>query len=373
MWWALLSLGWAHDGPPFVDTVLWGAEGDRVISFTHGLLFEDGGWDWVCEELLGTALGTSVARTSRVLAFGTTAGVMVSEDGCDWTWNEQLAQQLTYGLQADPSDPDVLWVATLTGLWRSLDHGASFALHDSPGPTASIRSFTLAGDGTVYVLGFDGSTPTLWVRGAEGWTSSALSVTGGRLEMLGVDAQHRAYASFPLGDGSDQLLRFTPDAGVSQLLTSASHIAAFEAADDLLVASLRGVGLVQSTDDGASWTEPAGAAVECLYERAGTWTLCPGIGSLVAVQTATDPLGPYSDELAYADLAGQRCTSGSFAAEQCGPLWPVVREQLGVIAGEVVDSEPPPEASGCAGCTSGGGVGWWLLVPLFARRRAGQV
>ena len=51
-----LAAAFAHGGPPYTDTIQQDELGNWVLATSHGYLFEDQGWDWVCEELIGEAL-----------------------------------------------------------------------------------------------------------------------------------------------------------------------------------------------------------------------------------------------------------------------------------------------------------------------------
>lgn len=378
---AWTAAAWAHGGPPFTDLVVWGPDGLRTLATSHGLLFEDDGWGWVCEEVLGDAARSGLARTSEAWLLGSTHGVLRSTDGCDWSWNEELRGKVVGSLRVDPQDPDVVWVAGLEGLWRSDDHGVSFSLFTTPAEGASVRSAVIAADGTFYVLGFQGSDPTVWVGAGDAWTSAVLPVSGGRLEAIGTDPLGRGYGRFPLGSGADQLLRFGRDGSVEDLLSSELNIAAFKATEQALYVSLRRGGVQVSTDDGESWASAAPDGVECLLEVDGTWFSCPEEGEAIALQTASAPIGPWTTELPFNQIGAPRCAAETTAGAACVEIWDIVVSELGLelpadTEARTDTDEGDPSAQGCTGCVAAGGGGaspagalLGVLVGVLMRRR----
>jgi hypothetical protein len=91
--WVAPALG--HGGPPQSKSLLWDASGQMTVASSHGLIFEDGDWDWVCDEVTGTSLPIDVVRSPQALVLGTTSGLAWSESGCDWTWNPELMGEVS--------------------------------------------------------------------------------------------------------------------------------------------------------------------------------------------------------------------------------------------------------------------------------------
>jgi hypothetical protein len=56
-----------------------------IVASSHGLIFEDESWSWVCDEVLGSAVPTEVILSGEHLLIRSTQGVAWSTDGCGWT------------------------------------------------------------------------------------------------------------------------------------------------------------------------------------------------------------------------------------------------------------------------------------------------
>ena len=101
LFWASTAFG--HGGPPNSEKLLWGPSDDALVVSTHGFVFEDEGWNWVCEELFGDSLPTDVILTPSTILVAGTAGLAHSEDGCAWDWNAQFKDELIWDLAVDPT------------------------------------------------------------------------------------------------------------------------------------------------------------------------------------------------------------------------------------------------------------------------------
>ncbi|MFT5679939.1 MAG: hypothetical protein ACI8RZ_000844 [Myxococcota bacterium] len=372
------GLAWGHGGIPAGEGVLWDDEGQRTVVTSHGLLFEDGGWDWVCEEVVGYAFLTATAQTGAGWLLGSTDGVLHSEDGCDWQAIEALEGVLIGSLLTTPDGG--VWAVTESGVWQGEGSDLEFvSLPDG----AVLRSGVLTDDGgTLYVLGFLGATPTVWVGAVADstltWTGEAtLPVDVGRLVALGVDPGGRGYGRFPAASGADQLLRFDAEGGVAVLRSTEAGISAFLATDTALYASVTGEGTLASLDDGATWSEPVGPPLTCLLLDGDVRIGCPADGSgavwMTSDAAAVNPADwTWTEGLAFSDVAGPRCVDAA-TAEVCDPLWETVSVELGVSEGDTGSAE----AVAPTGCTSApGGWGWLAgmvsLLGLLRRRRTGR-
>jgi hypothetical protein len=368
--WLWGAVAFGHGGPPRSSALLWDGSGQMTVSSSHGLLFEDGGWDWVCEEVFGSALQTGIVRTSEALVVGTTSGAVWSDTGCDWTWTPELIGQVIWDIAPDPSGSDGLWLATEDGLWWSDDHGAHFAFHDTPNPEASIRSFVPLGDGHFAVLGFLHGQATAWWGGEDGWSGSPLPVTGGHLIALGSGESGNVYGRFPSANGSDELLRISPDGNATRLLQTETSIGAFVAVDGRVLVSVDGQGIIESTDHGAHWTLQTEQTVGCLVAHDDQIWACPTDDTqtlwarsdgLDISEYASWTMGPR-----FVEVSEPRCAN---ELPQCNDLWPQVSEELGI---ESLDTGVAAKAgmdNGQCGCGSSAAV---LLFPwglLWADRR----
>ena len=80
--WLWVATAFGHGGPPNSEDLLWTDDGSMLVVSTHGLIYEDGDWDWVCEELFGESLPTDVIQTDSTTFVAGTEGLAFSTDGC---------------------------------------------------------------------------------------------------------------------------------------------------------------------------------------------------------------------------------------------------------------------------------------------------
>ncbi len=330
--WGAAALG--HGGPPTSEALLWDDAGQMIVASSHGLIFSDNDWDWVCDEVFGTALPSDVVYVGDRLVVSHTGGLGSSNDGCDWTWSESFDGQMVWDLALDVEVPQRVWALTQAGLWSSTDLGRTFAFTDTPAPDASLRSFTQHPDGTWSVLGFLEGQPTAWMGDPGDWVSMNLPVSGGRLIALGTDSAGHTYGRFPLASGADELLRLGTDGTVTSVIKSAGSIDAFAAIDDVLVVSVQGEGTQVSQDHGDTWTSHSPQQLRCLTLHQGRIYACPDDDrSLLWVRAQLDLLdapaewtpGPGFDQ-----VTGPRCES----LLVCDAVWPDVEDELGLSFGE---------------------------------------
>lgn len=368
--WLLVALALGHGGAPSTSEVLFGAAGDVTLVTSHGVIAEDRGWTWFCEELVGELyFSTGVARTGDLWWMSTTSGVLASSDGCHW--EERLSPSgLTSGVAADVGDPEWVWTGTHEGLW--LSDGGEFALQT---PTDfPLRDFAQLGDGRFALLGFDDVTPVLQI----GAVRAELPVEAGGMKIIAVDSSDRVYVHFPLGQQSS-LARVDDRGGVELLLDRVDYILDVAEADGELYAVVSLLGTMWSADDGETWSSPAGERLECLVSRDGGLYGCPGAGAGIAL-SFTEAASPnpaewtWSSLLEFSEVEAAVCPVGSSVEATCDALWPTVAWEFGVEEGSV-DTGPlsePASAGGC-GCASSGSAGWLQLFPallLGLRRRS---
>ena len=371
--WLLVATAFGHGGPPRTDALLWDSDDSMIVSSSHGLIFEDEGYSWVCDEALGSAVPSEVVQSGDVLLMRSSQGVAHSTDGCQWTWSEGHDGQLIWDIATDIEDPQTVWSITEDGLWQSTDSGQRFTFFGAPDSGASIRSFVQMPDMRWTVLGFVGAQPTAWTGQMDDWQVAVLPTTGGHLITLGTDDAGHAYARLPLASGADKLVRISPDGQVTTLLETTRGIQAFLSVDDVLLISVRGEGLQLSTDLGQTWTSRGSEPTRCLTIHDDQLYGCPdderrrmwSVTSMDLLSETTDwTAGPGFDE-----VSGPRCDD----LLTCEMVWEQVQRELGlVLATDTADTgqaSDGPAGVRC-GCSHGAAVvvlPWWLL---WARRRA---
>jgi hypothetical protein len=370
--WLLASAAFGHGGPPRSDALMWDSSGDMIVSSSHGLIFEDEGYSWVCDEVLGSAVPTEVIQSRDVLLTRSTQGVAFSKNGCDWTWSGGIDGLVVWDIATDIEDPEIVWSATEAGLWRSEDAGETFTPAGTPDPAASVRSFVQMPDMSWTVLGFVGGEPTAWLGSTDDWLSVALPTEGGHLIALGSDDSGHAYARLPMASGTDRLVRLSPDGEVATLLETETSIDAFLSVDGSLLVSIQGMGLHVSTDLGQTWQTRGTEPTRCLTVHDGQLYGCPDDPRrLMWSSTALDLLTEATDwtpGLGFDQVSGPRCDT----LLTCDMVWPQVQRELGlVVATDTGDTGEPSSAPSDVhcGCSHGAAV---VLLPwgvLWARRR----
>jgi hypothetical protein len=354
---AQLALG--HGGAPTTSEVVWAPDGSATLVTSHGTIAEDLGWAWVCEEVVGEdALSTGLARTSERWVMATTAGLIQSDTGCDWQSTDGPTG-LTRGVVRDRSDDSVLWTADAAGLWRS--DGGAFALEEAA--DLDIRDFAQLSDGRFALVGFDGDVPTMQLPSG----LHALPTEYGSLSIAEIDSSDRVYVIATAGALSS-LIRVDAE-GAEVLLEATDNLADVTERDGQLYTVVYLLGTRWSSDDGATWADPAGARLECIEPSGAGVYGCPADGGLTALSftLASDPdpaSWAWTTELQFAEVIPATCGEADTFAAACEPLWEVVAGEFGIE----LDVEPEPSGCGCR--TSSHGAAWaWCLWPVLRRRR----
>jgi len=358
---ALMTLGTvplpahAHGGPPSTYDVLLGSGSVSLVT-SHGFFSEDADWEWICEEATSADLAPSSARTPSRWLVGTNQGLNTSSEGCDWTLDPGLTDTFIVRVIQDVLEPNRAWIATQEGLWV-MDGDQDAVLEMTP--DLSLRHIGQRADGTLLLVGFDGTEPTALL----GQQRIALPAKTGRIEVVSADSQGRFYVRFPAGF-HDRLIRVSED-GAEVLLPKTQPIRDVRAmGNDLYVLYKEGVSW--SSDDGVTWSEPQGDAITCLRETSDGIYACPPAMSPTALLYATtldpDPAGwVWETALNFNQVTTNTCPVGTTAGNVCPYLWRDAGEELGAIPTEAhetstVDGDEPAVSghatSGC-GATSG--------------------
>lgn len=159
----------------------------------------------------------------------------------------------TAGVTVDPATGDVYMVVPDQGLWKSTDHGATFARIDDKKIGGRCE--------TGFALNFDPAGKRLMcfmIYGSSAWTNdSGKTWTASKtshLDFGAVDWSETGKCFLALRHEAGGMLTFTTDAGQTwrDLQKGFSHVGVFN--EKILVAS-RGKGIVRSDDSGATWTD----------------------------------------------------------------------------------------------------------------------
>ena len=298
---------------------------------------------WICEEASGADLAASSIRTPSGWLVGTLAGVLTSEDGCQWNQESTIGERYIHQLVQDVDNPNHAWAATDEGVW--LLDGLDKATFDLP-VDFSLRHIGQREDGTFILVGFDGPTPIAEVGG----TRLELPAKTGRIEVLTSDEQGRFYLRFPAGL-TDRLVRVS-ETGAEVLIAQTNLIRDVASiGPDLYV--LYQDGTSWSFDDGASWTPRAGEPIRCLVEAPAGFYACPSQGGGPALffspNLDSDPsTWTWQIALNFDEVNVNTCEPGTTAGNQCPYLWRVAGVELGVLEPSS-DEEIDSEASSCAG------------------------
>jgi len=372
--WASTAFG--HGGPPSSEQLLWGDSDQVMVTSTHGFFFEDGDWDWVCEEIFGTSLPTDVIATPTRILVASTNGLASSTGGCDWGWADEFAGQLIWDLALDEQTESGVWLVSETGLWHSDDYGAQFTGFDLPAPNASLRSVVPMAGGTLTLFGFIDGQATAWQGSADNWTALPLPVTGGHLIGLDVDDFGNVYGRFPRAGGSDELLRISADGSVTSILETDERIGALVAVGSDVMVSVNREGTWLSSDQGESWTWGDAETFACLVDHDDFIWGCPNDGSEHMWLRTGDPLGvspkTWESGPMFSDVSEPRCGD---ELPQCELIWPTVALELGVDLTEVVTrpeaaTEAEAQAEKTGGCGAQAAVfmaPWWVLWAGYRR------
>ncbi len=373
--WALIWCGtqsaYAHGGPPFTRDVLLGPNRVSLVT-THGFFSDQDAWAWVCDEATGADIAASIIRNGTHWAVGTLAGVRLSQDGCHWYDDPNLAGRFIIRVFSDVIEPDRIWAVTHEGLWR-IDGGQNAILeHTAP---MSLRDAIQGPNGDFMMVGFEGSTPVFLSGGAP----MVLPTTAGRMQFMTVDDNDRVYIRFPAGD-TDQLLRIS-GREIEALLPFTSLIYGVFVSENRIYV-LQRAGITSTVDDGKSWSPPRGLPLQCLRAGPEGFYGCPfsrGEAALLFSPSLAENPEEWTWEVAlnFSDTTGHVCGPTSSVGRTCPIFWPTVQGELGLLP-ELKDlptgnaAAPVDRDGGCAlskGTASSDSILWLLLLTNRRRRQ----
>lgn len=373
--WLTAGVALGHGGPPNSQSLMWTDAGTMTIETSHGFLFEANGWSWVCEELFGeTALVTKTIQVDERVVTATTEGIAWSDDGCSWTWSESISDAVVWELAIDLDHEQRIWALTNDGLWFSDNGSESFSYAGSPDPDASCRSFLHLPDGQQLIMGFLNGEATAWLGSEYRWSAIPLPIQGGNLHALDVDANGNMYGRFPMANGTDQLLRISPDGSVNTILTTGQSIAAFAVIGDALLASREGHDTVISFDSGETWEPWDDGVFDCIIERYGDIWACPIEDNAALWLRSSDSLSDggrtWVNGPSFSEVSGPHCNP---QIPECEAIWPQVYDELGLANTEPVEPNAPvtstAEESACTSVNHAHLLWFPAMMMWHTRRR----
>lgn len=370
--WALVaSPAFAHGGPE-VYHVLPESPEARAVS-TEGLFTQtDDAWDWVCDAAYGGGVVLAAEMSGDRVVLGTDRGLFWSDDGCTFAQGNGPDDQYVSGVSIRGDD---YWATTSDTLWYSTDADQWLA---TEGPwDGGLRGVIASESGdTLWVFAFvEGGAEVYTGHPDTGWTTVLVDTPSSFLLVHAVDAQDRAYMSVPYA-GTDQLVRIDASGVASVLVTVETAINGVTTTDGLS-ASLFAMGVVSSTDDGQTWSEPAGPVLTTLATHDGAQYVGTEFsqGLPPAMVDSGDGLVAWFE---FDEVVGPRdCPADSIAATECVDRWEGTQAiLLGLDSPgrpDTDDDEPEPKSCSSVPMPMGGlGLLGMGILGLRRRRRVIQ-
>lgn len=380
-----------------------------VVQTTFGLLESyDGGtsFSWTCEAPLGLAdqEDPMLAITEAgVRVVGTFAGVVTSEDGCNWSRSPSLTDQIIPDLALDRARPGHLLAFSVAGLpqarfssqvvessddgrtWtplgEPLDQGVlPLSLDVAPSDPSRVYLTVRLGSESAYAS-------ELFVSDDGGVSFEAKAIPGTEDQSLAFIAAVAPADSdivyFRIADPDGSLLLLSRDAGetFSTLLTATGRLLGFALSPDGQELAVGGPddGVWAGAADGSDLTRRSDLAVSCLAWN-GPWLYaCEGEFGGLSRARSSEP-GSFQSLLEFSDLCGSTCDESSDIGSVCPAYWEVVAPQLDATCGtQQTGSADPPPVRAVGGCAHApipnpGPEPWGLIAGLgiavgFFRRR----
>ncbi len=278
---AMPALAFAHG--PLSEATAVASETTQVVRTTHGILWNDGEWRWLCPEVFAPAApGNPFQLPGGRVLVGTTQGVRWSDDGCTWSWALGVD---SYVAQIERDEEGILWGLTQNGLIRSDDDGAQWQVADTLRDGASLRAFVRAPNHWAVTGWSTTAAAVVWVgTPGENWIEVAVPFDVGQLmEPVGVGPEGQAWFNYPI-QGIGTVLRVS-EAGIIELVAeSIGDVAGLVVKDGAPYLGTREGGLLRSEDGGTTWAAIHEAGLNWLRDGSGGWVGCfdalAGVGAV---------------------------------------------------------------------------------------------
>lgn len=391
------------------------APDDFAMNTTFGFLFSDdggGAWEWTCHEaVIGTAPFTPGATRAPNGAFYVTTPLILGIDqgltlyrtidrGCSWTGNESLRSRTVRTLAFRPGDDaTVLAIGSSSGglgmAWRSSDGGVTFG---APLLSAAEHVFTTvhyapSDPQRVYIAALKQTVPQASVvyrsdDGGDVWTAMPFAfVDQPPIRVLAVDPLDADVLWLRNDAATDRVFRST-NGGVSFALshsidTDVLGMALTDAGATRWLAVSQTNGLLRATAASPGFAAIAGSPTARCVEAEGDaiYVCAHPYQDPYSAAVTIDGGASFDSAMTFQRITGPvaDCPAGTSHRNICEPLWPQVRQNLGL---DTPASSPTPTPGdrgngegGCSCALSGEHptrpYGWLLVLAcaFFVRRR----
>lgn len=383
------------------DSVAFFADADvpdeLAMNTTFGFLFsEDAGetWEWTCHEaVIGNAPFTPFSSrgpggtfyVTTPLLLGTDPGLTLwrSDDrGCSWSGTESLRNESVRALAFRPGDDTtVLAAGSRTGgvaaVWRSTDGGLTYGgpLLEVPGHVFNTVHYAPSDPQRVYVAALKQTMPqesTLYRSddGGNGWTPIPFTqFDQPPIRVLAVDPSDADVVWLRNDSATDRVFRSTNGGLAFSLVhtvdTDIAGMALTDGGDAQWLAISRTDGLLHATTASPVFLPIPGSPIARCVEAEGdaVYVCAHPYQDPYAAAVTVDGGATFDTAMTFQRITGPRtgCPAASSHVSLCEPLWPQVRQNLGLDTPTPSASPTPTPPAGDggdgAGCSCKMGAG----------------
>ena len=360
---------------------------DFAMNTTFGFLFsQDAGasWEWTCHEAVIGAVYTPGATRAPDGAFYVTTPLALgidptltlyrtADNGCTWTGTESLRNRVVRSLAFRPGDDTtVIAVGGSSGglavAWRSSDGGLTFGspLLEVPEYVFTTVHYAPSDPQRVYIASLKQTLPqnsAVLYRsddGGTGWTPLSFPfVDQNPIRVLAVDPVDADIVWVRNDAATDRVFRST-NGGVSFALahsivgTDVLGMALTESGATRWLAVQRTNGVLLATEAAPLFSAIPGSPIaRCVEAEGDTVYVCSHPYQDPYAAAFTDDGGATFDSaMTFQRITGPvtGCPAGTSHRTICEPLWPQVRQNLG-LDGPTPSPTPKNGADGDTGCS----------------------